>query len=224
MTTQETVPVSVELNVPATMRDGTVLLANIYRPAQGQWPVLLMRTPYGKDLPMASIPLDPVQVANRGYVVIVQDCRGRMASQGDWSPYRNEALDGVDTVAWAAQLPYTNGDVGMFGMSYMGADQWLSALHQRAALKVIAPLLAWNNPLNGSNCRAGGFELGRMASWNLMLGMSVLMRRHSGDPAALGRSIAALVQKGDKLGTEGYWSLPLKRFSSLTDLDVAPSF
>ncbi len=224
MATQETVPVSVELNVPATMRDGTTLLANIYRPAQGQWPVLLMRTPYGKDLPMAAVPLDPVQIANRGYVVVIQDCRGRMASQGDWSPYRNEALDGVDTIAWAAQLPYSNGDVGMFGMSYMGADQWLTALHQPAALKVIAPLLAWNNPLNGSNFRAGAFELGRMVSWNLMMGMGVLMRRHRADPAALGRSIAALVQQHDKLGTEGYWSLPLKQFSSLIDLDIAPSF
>ncbi len=224
MATQETVPVSVELNVPATMRDGTTLLANIYRPAQGQWPVLLMRTPYGKDLPMAAVPLDPVQIANRGYVVVIQDCRGRMASQGDRSPYRNEALDGVDTIAWAAQLPYSNGDVGMFGMSYMGADQWLTALHQPAALKVIAPLLAWNNPLNGSNFRAGAFELGRMVSWNLMMGMGVLMRRHRADPAALGRSIAALVQQHDKLGTEGYWSLPLKQFSSLIDLDIAPSF
>jgi putative CocE/NonD family hydrolase len=56
------------------------------------------------------------------------------------------------------------------------------------------------------------------------MGMSVLMRRHSGDPAALGRSIAALVQEGDKLGTEGYWSLPLKQFSSLINIDVSPSF
>lgn len=224
MTTQKTLPITVELDVPATMRDGITLRANVYRPAEGQWPVLLTRTPYGKDLPMATMPLDPIQMAQRGYVVIVQDCRGRMKSEGDWSPYRNEALDGVDTIAWTRQLPYSNGIVGMFGMSYMGADQWLTALHRPSGLKTIAPVISWNDPLNGSNFRGGAFELGRMASWNLMMGMGVLMRRHSGDYATLGPAIATLVQKMDTLGKAGYWSLPLKQFAPLASLDIAPSF
>src|ERR1700730_14222009 len=91
--------ITVDYDVPAKMRDGTVLRANVYRPAsEGKWPVLLTRLPYGKDIHTA--PLDPAQVARRGYVVIVQDTRGRFASGGEWEPMRHEGEDGYDTVEW----------------------------------------------------------------------------------------------------------------------------
>src|SRR5437660_12518269 len=91
MARQTDLPIAVEFNVPAVMRDGVTLRANVYRPAgEGKWPVLLTRLPYGKDLPIASTTMDPVQAARRGYAVIVQDTRGRFASEGDWYPYRNE--------------------------------------------------------------------------------------------------------------------------------------
>src|SRR5215467_13575403 len=107
------------------MRDGTVLRANVYRPAGGgPWPVLLTRLPYGKDLPLGTALLDPVQAVRRGYVVVVQDTRGRFTSEGDWSPFEAEALDGVDTIAWAAQQPFSDGQVGMYGASYFGFTQW----------------------------------------------------------------------------------------------------
>src|ERR1700680_2660168 len=102
--------ISVEFDVPARVRDGTVLRANIYRPAgAGRWPVLLTRLPYGKDLPLGSAILNPVQAARRGWVVSVQDTRGCGASEGDWYPFRAEADDGVDTIAWAANLPFADG-------------------------------------------------------------------------------------------------------------------
>ena len=69
--------VLVELDVPVPMRDGVTLRANVYRPPEGRWPVLLTRLPYGKDLPLGSAFLDPVQAVRRGYAVIVQDTRGR---------------------------------------------------------------------------------------------------------------------------------------------------
>src|SRR5690348_8511100 len=107
------------------MRDGVRLRANIYRPAgEGRWPVLLTRLPYGKDLPIAASVLDAVQAARHGYVVIVQDTRGRFNSEGEWRPFEMEADDGVDTIAWAAGLPYSDGRVGMFGASYFGFTQW----------------------------------------------------------------------------------------------------
>jgi uncharacterized protein len=110
--------VLIEFDVEAQMRDGTTLRANVYRPAgEGQWPVLLTRLPYGKDLPSGSAVLDPIQVVRRGYVVIVQDTRGRFMSDGEWEPFINEALDGVDTIDWAAQLTYSNGIIGMYGIS-----------------------------------------------------------------------------------------------------------
>src|SRR5258708_5475216 len=78
----------VEYDVPAQMRDGVTLRANISRPAgEGTWPVLLTRRPYGKALPLGSSVLDPAQVARRGYVVIVQDTRGRATSEGEWIPF-----------------------------------------------------------------------------------------------------------------------------------------
>src|SRR5205823_1574659 len=113
--------IAVDFDVPSKMRDGTILRANIYRPVgEGKWPVLLTRLPYGKDFSIGSTTLDPVQVARRGYVVIVQDTRGRFASEGDWEPMRREGLDGVDTIEWASKLHYSNGSVGMYGASYFG--------------------------------------------------------------------------------------------------------
>src|SRR5258708_21126599 len=120
--------ITVDFDVPAKMRDGTTLRANIYRPiGEGQWPVLLPRLPYGKDFPSGSSVMDPSQVARRGYGVIVQDTRGRSASEGAWDPMRNEALDGVDTIEWASKLPFSIWGVGMYGGSFFNFQHFPSA-------------------------------------------------------------------------------------------------
>jgi uncharacterized protein len=111
--------VIVERDVPAKMRDGVVLHADIYRPkAEGRFPVLLTRTPYNKSK-------DDVEngpnFAARGYVVVIQDVRGRYTSEGEWYTFKHEPNDGFDAVEWAAALPYSNGKVGMYGGSYVGA-------------------------------------------------------------------------------------------------------
>src|SRR5439155_17610564 len=109
--------VTVERGVAAKMRDGVTLRADICRPkADGKFPVLLVRTPYDKTGEMNF----GLRAAARGYVVISQDVRGRFTSEGEWYPFKNESLDGYDTVEWAAALPYSNGKVGMFGGSYVG--------------------------------------------------------------------------------------------------------
>jgi putative CocE/NonD family hydrolase len=217
--------VTIDFDVPAKMRDGTTLRANIYRPAgEGQWPVLLTRLPYGKDFPGATSFVDPVQVARRGYVVIVQDTRGRLTSEGEWIPFINEALDGVDTIEWAARLPYSKGDVGTYGSSYSGFTQWSTAVHQPSALKAMAPFQTWNDPLNGLVFRGGALELGIAGSWQLMQGLDVLTRRHRDDPEALRRAIYLLAKEIDALGKLGYWSLPLQEFEPLKQQDIAPHF
>ncbi len=224
MAMQEVQQIIVEYDVPARMKDGTVLRANIYRPAgEGRWPVLLTRLPYGKDLPIGSSVLDPAQLARRGYVVIVQDTRGRLSSEGEWSPFINEAQDGVDTIAWAAHLPYADGQVGMYGVSYFGFTQWAPAVHQPPALKAMIPFQTWNDPFNGVVFRGGALELGSAASWNLMMGLDVLLRRHRGDQQTLGRSFYMLAKEMDALGPQGYWSLPLKDYAPLKRHDIAPS-
>lgn len=217
--------VTVEYDVPAKMRDGAVLRANVYRPTgEGRWPVLLTRLPYGKDFPLGSAILDPAQAARRGYVVIVQDTRGRFSSEGDWSPMRYEGEDGVDTIEWAAGLPYSNGSVGMYGASYFGFTQWSAAVHQPPALKAMVPFITWNDPFNGTVFRGGALELGTMGNWQLQMGMDVLIRRHRDNPQALGQAIYLWVKEVDALGKEGYWSLPLREFGPLKMQEVAPDF
>jgi len=217
--------ITVDFDVPARMRDGTILRANVYRPlGDGQWPVLLTRLPYGKDLPIGASMMDPAQVARRGYVVIVQDTRGRWTSGGEWIPFFHEDIDGVDTIEWASRLPYSNGSVGMYGISYFGFTQWSAALHQPAALKAMSPFQTWSDPLNGVIFRGGALELGSAGSWQLMMGLDVLIRRHRDDPQTLGRSIYLLAKEIDALGKLGYWSLPLREFEPLKRHDVAPFF
>jgi uncharacterized protein len=217
--------VTVDLNVATPMRDGVILRSNVYRPAgDGRWPVLLTRLPYGKDLPLGSAVVDPLQAARRGYVVIVQDTRGRFSSEGDWYPIRNEAEDGHDTVQWAASLPYSDGQVGMYGASYFGFTQWAAALMAPPALKAIVPFITWSDPYNGLAFRGGALELGIQAHWHLQMGFDVLLRRHRGDLPALGRAFHGLARELDQLAEEGYASLPLREFGPLRRQDVAPAF
>jgi putative CocE/NonD family hydrolase len=117
-------PVVVETAVKVPMRDGVTLSADVYRPAgEGKFPVLLQRTPYDRRDPKTGLKL-----ASNGYVVVLQDTRGRFDSGGEFYPFRNESADGYDTVEWAAALPYADGKVGMFGGSYVGATQMLAAM------------------------------------------------------------------------------------------------
>ncbi len=217
--------INVELNVPVVMRDGVVLRANIFRPTgDGQWPVLLNRLPYGKDLPVGAALLDPVQASRRGYVVIVQDTRGCGTSEGVWHPFVHEGDDGEDSIAWAAALPYADGQVGMFGASYFGFTQWAAALRHPLALKAIVPYETWADPLSGVIYRGGALELGLMAAWNLNMGINVLMRRHGGDLVGQVAAVTGLCDEIDALGTAGYWSLPLGEFAPLRRQEVAPDF
>jgi len=136
--------VVLETDVPATMRDGVVLRADILRPdAPGLFPAIVLRTPYGKaDEWRDSF---AIRAARAGYVVVAQDVRGRYASDGVYHPYHQEGKDGYDTVEWAASLPYVNGKVGMAGLSYPGAVQWLAAMEKPPHLATITPLMCFSN-------------------------------------------------------------------------------
>src|SRR5215203_394280 len=121
---REACSVRKEANVSATMRDGTVLLADVYRPVEaGSYPVLLMRLPYNKALGMASVYGAPAAYAAHCYIVVIQDVRGQYMSGGTFYPFRHEPEDGYDSVEWAASLPDATGKVGMYGFSYVGATQ-----------------------------------------------------------------------------------------------------
>lgn len=134
--------VTYQRDVIVTMRDGIKLKADIYRPnAKGKFPVLLQRTPYNKDNDVDF----GFDAAAQGYVVIVVDVRGRYASKGEWYTFKNELNDGFDTVEWAAALPYSNGKVGMYGGSYVGATQMLAAIARPPHLAGMCPIVTASN-------------------------------------------------------------------------------
>jgi putative CocE/NonD family hydrolase len=148
------------------MRDGVVLRADVYRPADesaGPWPVLLERTPYDKRYYLTSgMPLDPLRAAERGYAVVIQDVRGRFASEGDFYSFVNEADDGYDTVEWCAEQPWCDGAVGMYGSSYMGATTWQAAVARPPHLRAIAPSQASSDYFEARSYRGGVPELGSL--------------------------------------------------------------
>lgn len=159
--------ICVERNVAVPMRDGVVLRADVFRPEpEGRYPVLLTRTPYGKSVAnLAYGWLQPIRPASEGYVVIVQDVRGRFESEGTFNPFHQELNDGFDTVEWAARQPWSNGRVGMYGLSYFGATQWLAAAAQPPNLQAIFPALTASDYYDGWTYQGGAFELGFNLTW-----------------------------------------------------------
>jgi hypothetical protein len=215
-----------EFNVPVEMRDGIVLRANIYRPNQeGKWPVLLHRHPYNKDTPPISFGLyDISRAVRQGYVVIVQDTRGRFASEGKWeliSTSEQEASDTFETIQWASTLPYSNGEVGMFGESYSAFVQWAGMLQNPRELKAATPSFSWSDSLDGLMYRGGALELGFLSYWQLGMYLDTLSRLYS-DEQERAIALAQLISDIDQLKTE-IKALPLKNFAPFARNKVAPS-
>lgn len=125
-------------NVQIPMRDGTILRADIYRPDDDRaYPAVVARTPYNKQLADPARPW--MKFAASDYIVVVQDCRGRYASEGVFYPFLNEMEDGYDTMEWAAAQPWCTGSVGMYGTSYLEGTQRLAAAASPPHLKTIVP-------------------------------------------------------------------------------------
>lgn len=213
----------VEKNVAAPMRDGVVLRADIYRPAAaGRYPVLLQRTPYNKNLNVIStMLLDVMRAASEGYVVVIQDSRGRYASDGEFYTFRDDVLDGYDTVEWCAVQPWSNGNVGMYGASYVGATQWLATIAQPPHLKAIFPLITASHYHEGWAYQGGAFVLGFNESWTMtFLAPDTLQRLMRTKPEA-GERLAALMQGVDDM-CHWFRHLPLKDFPFFQE--AAPYF
>jgi uncharacterized protein len=181
-----------ERDVPARMRDGTTLYADVYRPSRGgPFPVILMRLPYDKTQAESITYRHPSWYARHGYVVVVQDTRGRWSSEGDFYPFANEAEDGYDSVEWAASLPHSNGRVGMCGFSYVGATQLQAAIERPPSLQTICPGLTGPQYYDGWAYNGGAFALAFNASWATNLAFDDARRR--GDDAATQSLLAAFL-------------------------------
>ena len=207
----------VERNVPVPMRDGVTLRANLLRPvAAGRFPTLVYRTPYGKDDAQKRYSLHH-RAVERGYAVVLQDVRGRYESDGEFEPYRNDGRDGFDTIAWAAAQPWSNGDVGTFGLSYPGAVQWLAALESPPALKAMAPAMTYSTPRNFFHS-GGVFDLSWISWIWHNIAPDVRRRRNLAGP----RTSEQAEESWTRVGAELRARLPLNELPELRD--VAPYY
>lgn len=167
-------PIVVESGVHVKMRDGVTLAADVYRPAgAGKYPVLLQRTPYNRAGGAGSF----AELAAHGYVVVNQDTRGRFDSGGEFYPFRYESQDGYDTIEWAAALPNSNGKVGMFGGSYVGATQMLASLAKPPHLVSIFPYVTASEYYDGWTYQSGALMQWFAASWSSGLATDTLRRK-----------------------------------------------
>ncbi|WHY92237.1 CocE/NonD family hydrolase [Neobacillus cucumis] len=219
------IQILVEKNVACEMRDGVILYADIYRPnEEGTFPVLLTRLPYSKDLPHYSHRyLDTNRLVENGFVVIIQDVRGRYQSEGEFQSFRQEANDGYDTVEWAASLPFSTGKVGMFGMSYYGYTQLMAAAKKPPHLAAIFPAMTLNDQRNGASYRNGVYQPGFTETWTLeSIAPDLLMRKY-GEPKKRADALRILADQLNKLD-ELYQFAPVNQWLPLKELKVAEFF
>jgi predicted acyl esterase len=136
-------------------RDGVKLATNIFLPeGPGPFPVLLERTPYGKDV----VGANNTEYTHRGYAFVVQDCRGSGKSEGQYRPFLDDGVDGYDTVEWVAKQPWCNGKVGMFGASAMGIASNLAAIMHPPHLAAMFVMVARSSIYNQSSFMGGVFR------------------------------------------------------------------
>ena len=199
----------VEKNLDCVVRDGTVLRADVYRPAGLEdLPTLVCRTPYGKTREICVG--FATSLASKGYCVVMQDQRGRNASDGEyrWIWMDRDAtgdhLDGYDTVEWAARLPWSSGNVGAFGHSNDGWSVWTLAAQQPPSLR--AASAAGISP-NTRDFTLGFFETGRRLQWIHRMAMDE-RRREVGIDDSLDETVAEQMWHGVERGKYLWW-LPL---------------
>jgi uncharacterized protein len=209
-------PQNLTKDVAVPMRDGVTLRADVWLPAtSGKFPVLVYRTPYGKHFATKQTTFE--KAVQRGYAVVIQDVRGRYASDGEFWPYQNEGHDGYDTIEWAAKQIWSNGDVGTFGLSYPGAVQWLAAVENPPHLKAMVPAMTFSTPRNFFY--SGGVFDGSWLDWT-WFNIAPDLRRKKNLPGPRTRDEAAAAWKTERGRLQNF--LPL---SDLPDLkQVAPFY
>ena len=157
----------------ASMRtsDGIRLDADVYRPEGGKdYPVLLMRQPYGRRIASTVVYVHPSWYAANGYLVVVQDVRGRGTSEGRFRIFADDVRDGGEAIAWAAELPGSTGRVGMYGFSYQGHTQLLALAAGRPELAALCPGMATWDVRTDWAYEGGSFSFANNLYWGLQMG------------------------------------------------------
>ena len=187
----------IDTDVPVPGHDGTPLAANVWRPDVPEpAPVLLARSPYGKDdlnVLVDDISANVHALVEAGYAVVYQSCRGTFRSEGTFTPHADEAADGAATVAWLREQPWCNGTVGMLGTSYVGMTQWNAAATGAEGLAAIAPLTASADPYLAPWYSPGGaLSLDSLLTWTTLISTNAVLRDVAlgkGDPAEIGTAV-----------------------------------
>lgn len=208
-----------EVDVMVPMRDGVKLATDLYFPADydadakpaAKLPVLLVRTPYGKGNGNSG---DGKYFAPRGYVVVVQDTRGRYRSEGVWRWLTDDLPDGFDCAEWIVKQPWSNGRIGMLGTSYVGGTQHAMALSGTPHLKTLIPVDAVSNMGRQSMRNAGAFE---MRFWNW-----IILNAANGSSASKDPGKAAVLKEMAANRHEYLKLLPLR--AGTTPLKLAPEY
>jgi hypothetical protein len=164
-----------ELDVKVPMRDGIRLSTNIFRPdAKGSFPVILIRTPYGNGGPGNN---EGHFFAERGYVYIIQDTRGRYESEGPFYAMHFEADDGLDMHQWIGKQSWCDGNIGTTGGSYVGFTQWMPA-PKSPYLKTMIPAVTFSD-FYSTAFQNGAFRLGLFTSWSIEMTTPLLLSRET---------------------------------------------
>jgi hypothetical protein len=221
--------VAIERNVQVPMSDDTVLLADHYLPITSQpAATVLVRCPYGRGAPFSL--LQAQLVAERGFHVLLQSCRGTFGSGGRFEPMRREASDGQDTVAWLRGQSWFDGRLATFGASYLGFVQWALALDPPPEL-VAAVVVVGPHDFSRTAYRNGAFDLYNFLSWSDLIvhqervnPVSGMFRTATADRRLRPALDRAPVTEGarDLLGTEAPWFETWLEHPQLTDPFWAP--
>ena len=215
----------VENDVRVRMRDGVRLACDVYRPAEGPAvPALVQRQPYDKRLAQAYVYDHPAVYARHGYAVVIQDTRGRFASEGAFHPLRLDAEDGYDTVEWCAAQPWCGGKVGSFGFSIPGLNQLLAAALRPPHLAAAAPGFYPGGMYEGFTHVGGTFGLAAVMDWALILAVDAARRRTAARAGGQGGAEAALEAVRAAAAVGGRWpaALPLRQIPFLETPDLMP--
>ena len=224
--------VHVTEDVPVTMSDGTVLRVNVYRPANAdgtaverRFPVILTQTPYNKSAPQLGFRND--YLVSHGYVQVVADVRGTGSSQGAWDSFgANEQRDGAELVRWAhsSSRPWSNGDVGLWGVSYAAINQFQTAAQHPAGLKAMFPIVPAGDVYRDVVASGGQIDSGFIPFWLGLVtatglvppkytsvdpasGVGTLLQHAGGAFAFQGPTISDALTGGDKAYDGSFYKL-----------------
>lgn len=205
----------IDWDVFISMPDGTKLATSVFVPSRVPAPTVLIRSPYGRNGTLTAA--DVAAYARAGYAIVTQDVRGRFESQGTFSPFEAEALDGAAAIDWIAAQPWSSGEVFMTGESYVGATQWLAASAHPPALQAIAPAATASNYHQGWCYQGGAFQLGFALMWANTYLAAADAPRYLASDGAQPELVGALMAAADEMDA-AYARLPLTDQPALAQL------